>query len=136
MSRSRSLATVLAFTMTTALSPLAIAAGFVDVLDTPAQMSPLASKTLMQAVARAGSRLVAVGQRGHIVVSTDGGAGPYIMVSLDQLDKVVAVLGKHEIPHWVDHNAVSVDGRPAVAVINLGRQSDPHQLQEILDEAA
>jgi photosystem II stability/assembly factor-like uncharacterized protein len=74
MSRSRNVATVVAFTTTTALSSLAIAAGFVDVLDTPAQMTPLAQKSLMQAVARAGSRLVAVGQRGHIVVSSDGGA--------------------------------------------------------------
>ncbi len=48
-------------------------AGFVDVLDTPAQASPLAGRSLMQAVARAGDRLVAVGQRGHVVVSTDGG---------------------------------------------------------------
>jgi photosystem II stability/assembly factor-like uncharacterized protein len=52
----------------------ASAGGFVDVLDTPAQMSPLASKSLLQSVAKAGNRLVAVGQRGHIVVSTDGGA--------------------------------------------------------------
>jgi photosystem II stability/assembly factor-like uncharacterized protein len=50
------------------------AGGFVDVLDTPAQMSPLASKSLLQSVAKAGNRLVAVGQRGHIVVSSDGGA--------------------------------------------------------------
>ena len=49
-------------------------AGFVDVLDTPAQISPLAGRSLMQAVARAGDRLVAVGQRGHVVYSTDGGA--------------------------------------------------------------
>ena len=48
-------------------------AGFADVLDTPAQISPLASRSLLQAVAKAGDRLVAVGQRGHIVVSTDGG---------------------------------------------------------------
>lgn len=49
------------------------AAGFVDVLDKPAQASPLASRSLMQAVVRAGDRLVAVGQRGHVVLSTDGG---------------------------------------------------------------
>jgi photosystem II stability/assembly factor-like uncharacterized protein len=49
-------------------------AGFADVLDTPATRSSLASEGLLQAVARAGDRLVAVGQRGHIVVSTDGGA--------------------------------------------------------------
>jgi photosystem II stability/assembly factor-like uncharacterized protein len=48
-------------------------AGFVDPLDTPAQMSPLAAGSLLQGVARAGNWLVAVGQRGHILVSTDGG---------------------------------------------------------------
>jgi photosystem II stability/assembly factor-like uncharacterized protein len=50
------------------------AAGFVDVLDAPARSSALASKGFMQAVTRAGDRLVAVGQRGHVVVSLDGGA--------------------------------------------------------------
>lgn len=49
-------------------------AGFVDVLDTPAQMSPLASRSLLQSVTRAGDRLIAVGQRGHILGSSDGGA--------------------------------------------------------------
>ena len=52
----------------------AAAAGFADVLDTPAQISPLASRSLLQAVTRSGDRVVAVGQRGHIVVSVDGGA--------------------------------------------------------------
>jgi photosystem II stability/assembly factor-like uncharacterized protein len=56
------------------LAAPAAAAGFTDVLAAPAQISPLASHSLMQAVTRAGNRLVAVGQRGQIVVSTDGGA--------------------------------------------------------------
>jgi len=46
---------------------------FADVLKTPAQISPLAARSLLQSVARAGGRLVAVGQRGHILVSSDGG---------------------------------------------------------------
>jgi photosystem II stability/assembly factor-like uncharacterized protein len=49
------------------------AAPFSDVLDTPSMPSPLAAKTLLQSVAHAGPRLVAVGQRGHIVVSDDAG---------------------------------------------------------------
>lgn len=53
--------------------PCASAAGFVDPLDVPSQMSPLAAKSLLQGVARAGTRLVAVGQRGHIVYSNDAG---------------------------------------------------------------
>ena len=67
--RSSLLAVALALISST---PLA-AFGFADVLDTPASMSPLAARSLMQAVTRAGTGLVAVGQRGHIVVSTDGG---------------------------------------------------------------
>jgi photosystem II stability/assembly factor-like uncharacterized protein len=50
------------------------AAGFVDVLDTSAHTSPLATKSLLQAVSKAGNRLIAVGQRGHVVYSDDGGA--------------------------------------------------------------
>jgi len=57
-----------------AVSPAARAAGFVDVLESPARISPLASRSLLQAVTKAGDRLVAVGQRGHVVVSDDGGA--------------------------------------------------------------
>jgi photosystem II stability/assembly factor-like uncharacterized protein len=56
------------------LAPLAAAGGFVDVLDLPAQRSQLATRSPMQAVTRAGNRLIAVGQRGHIVVSADAGA--------------------------------------------------------------
>jgi photosystem II stability/assembly factor-like uncharacterized protein len=57
-----------------ALAPAAWAGAFVDVLDTPAQATPLAAKSLLQAVVRAGESLVAVGARGHIVVSRDDGA--------------------------------------------------------------
>jgi photosystem II stability/assembly factor-like uncharacterized protein len=64
----------LALALVLSLSAPAGAAGFTDVLDTPAQMSLLASKSLLQSVTKAGDRLVAVGQRGHIVISTDGGA--------------------------------------------------------------
>lgn len=53
---------------------VAAAASFQDPLDVPAAASPLAAKSLLQAVTRAGDRLVAVGQRGHIIVSGDGGS--------------------------------------------------------------
>lgn len=51
----------------------AFGAGFVDPLDTLAQISPLANRSLMQSVTSAGQRLVAAGQRGRIIVSEDGG---------------------------------------------------------------
>ncbi|MGQ7958567.1 WD40/YVTN/BNR-like repeat-containing protein [Pseudomonas sp. SP16.1] len=46
---------------------------YVDVLDLPAKLSPLAVKSPLQDVVHAGSRLVAVGQRGHILYSDDAG---------------------------------------------------------------
>ena len=48
-------------------------ATFVDVLDTPSAMTPLASRSLLNGIARAGNRLVAVGARGHILYSDDEG---------------------------------------------------------------
>jgi len=56
------------------LLPAVAFAGFTDVLDTPATMSPLASKGLLNGLVLAGKRLVAVGQRGQVVYSDDAGA--------------------------------------------------------------
>jgi photosystem II stability/assembly factor-like uncharacterized protein len=44
-----------------------------DVLDTPAQRSALAPNALLTGLARAGKRVVAVGQRGHVLLSDDAG---------------------------------------------------------------
>ena len=46
---------------------------FRDVLDTPASISALAPRSLINGLARAGTRVVAVGQRGHVLVSDDQG---------------------------------------------------------------
>jgi hypothetical protein len=55
------------------------------------------------------------------------------MVPADQLDQVRKLLDANDIPHWVEHNAISVDGRPAVVVINLGKKTDPRRVQALLD---
>jgi hypothetical protein len=73
MTTYRTVATACLATLAMLLAAPSMGAAFVDVLDTAAQPSPLASRTLLQAVAKAGSRLVAVGPRGHIVVSSDRG---------------------------------------------------------------
>ena len=44
-----------------------------DVLDTPAQRSALAPNAVVTGLARAGKRIVAVGQRGHVLLSDDAG---------------------------------------------------------------
>src|SRR5262245_9614082 len=64
----------IACAVATVLPAAVLAAGFVDPIDSPATQSPLASKSLLQSIAKAGNRLVAVGQRGHIVYSDDQGA--------------------------------------------------------------
>jgi photosystem II stability/assembly factor-like uncharacterized protein len=74
MQTFRAMLSAVAIALGAAQASGAAAAGFVDVLDQPALVSPLATKGLLQAVTRAGDRLVAVGQRGHVVVSADGGA--------------------------------------------------------------
>jgi len=83
-----------------------------DVLDRPAQMSPLASKKLLQAVARAGDRLVAVGQRGHILTSTDGQTWTQAAVPVSS--DLTAVFFVNDTSGWaVGHDGVilaSTDG--------------------------
>lgn len=50
-----------------------VTAEFKDVLDTPALMTHLATQRPLNAVVATSSRLIAVGQRGHIVYSDDAG---------------------------------------------------------------
>lgn len=73
--------------------------------------------------------------RKPIRVLTEGTARPYIMTSVDQLDRVRELLVGHAIPHWVEPDAISLDGKPAVAFINLGSRSDADRVQSLLDEA-
>ena len=73
--------------------------------------------------------------RRPIQVSTDAASGPYIMVPVAVPEKARKLLVENDIPHWVDHIAISVDGRPAVTVINLGRQVDSRRVQDLLDAA-
>ncbi len=68
-------------------------------------------------------------------VSTDGVAGPYLMVPMAQLGQVREQLDQHAIRYWVDADAISLDGKPAIAVINFGRVGDATRIQTILDEA-
>jgi hypothetical protein len=74
--------------------------------------------------------------RNTLRVSTDGIAGPYLMVPVTQLDAVLAVLDSNHVRYWVDADAISLDNEPAITVINFGRSGDAARIQTILDEAA
>jgi photosystem II stability/assembly factor-like uncharacterized protein len=62
----------LAVAASTALAATAVG-GSTDVLDRPARLSALAESRPIAALAHAGQRLVAAGQRGHILLSDDDG---------------------------------------------------------------
>jgi photosystem II stability/assembly factor-like uncharacterized protein len=106
------------------------AAAFADVLTTPASASARAERALINDLARAGKRLVGVGQRGHIIFSDDNGAHwaqAKVPVSAD----LVAVQFTSSVEGWaVGHDGVvlhsadagaswelQLDGRRAAALI-------------------
>ena len=108
----------------------AAAVPFRDVLETPAQKSPLAARGLVSGLTRAGKRLVAVGQRGHVLLSDDAGKTwqqADVPVSAD----LVAACFPNEQTGWaVGHDGVilkSVDaGR------SWSRQLDGRGLGDVL----
>jgi photosystem II stability/assembly factor-like uncharacterized protein len=67
-------AAVCAIALTTCTYAATRTAVLSDVLERPAMQSSIAARKLLISVALAGDRLVAVGPRGHIVVTTDAGA--------------------------------------------------------------
>jgi photosystem II stability/assembly factor-like uncharacterized protein len=71
MSRAASL--LLGIAALALAAPARASDAFVDPLDTPSAASPLSARRLLTAVSFAGPRIVAAGQRGHVVYSDDRG---------------------------------------------------------------
>jgi hypothetical protein len=71
----------------------------------------------------------------NIVVSKDGDSGPYIIAPTSQIEAIQSLLEQNRIAHWIDDDAISIDGKPEIGVFNLGQSSDPRQVQAILDAA-
>jgi photosystem II stability/assembly factor-like uncharacterized protein len=119
----------LAFGSALAVSQPAAAWTFVGPLDRPAVASSLAPQSPMLAVATAGNRLVAVGQRGHIVFSDDRGSTwkqAEVPVSTD----LVAVTFPTEKLGWaVGHGGVVLHSTDAGAT--WVKQLDGKQSAEI-----
>ena len=69
-------------------------------------------------------------------VSVDGNAGPYIMVPVQQIGDLCTLLDAHNISYWVDEDAISIDGKPEVTVVNLRPGTDAATVQSILDSAS
>ena len=129
MHRLASLLLVLA-TATQAVAVSAADAAALDVLDVPAMRSPLAPRSLLNGLARAGDRVIAVGQRGHVLYSDDAGANwqqanvpvssDLVAVSFPSLSTGWAVGHDGVILHTNDAGATwsrQLDGRRAGALL-------------------
>jgi photosystem II stability/assembly factor-like uncharacterized protein len=90
-----------------------VGAGFVDPLDQVASSSPLAARNLLNGLSRAGDRIVAVGQRGHILYSADAGES-WVQAKVPVTSDLTAVHFVSATRGWaVGHDGVvlaTVDG--------------------------
>jgi photosystem II stability/assembly factor-like uncharacterized protein len=142
---------IVAASLALALAASASGAGaFKDPLEVAAQPSPLAAKSLLQAVTRAGNALVAVGVRGHIVVSKDGGT-TWQQANVPVSSDLTAVFFVDERHGWaVGHDGVilasddgganwklQLDGRRAnqSLVDDLARKPDTEATKALMAEA-
>jgi photosystem II stability/assembly factor-like uncharacterized protein len=132
----------------------AAGAGFQDPLAVASTPSALASRSLLEGVVRAGARLVAVGQRGHIVYSADGGAS-WTQATVPVSSDLTAVFFVSEQKGWaVGHDGVvlhtddgglkwtlQLDGRRANERLvgdmeeRVKAQPQSAELQRLLEEA-
>src|SRR5262245_6784776 len=132
------------------------AAEFRDVLDAPAATSALAPTGVFNGVARAGKRIVAVGQRGHVVYSDDAGRS-WVQAKVPVSSDLVAVTFPTATQGWaVGHDGVvlysadagatwirQLDGRSAgqamvayyTAEAAKGGLGTPEQAAKLVDEA-
>jgi photosystem II stability/assembly factor-like uncharacterized protein len=110
--------------------------GYVDPLDEHAHMSPLAERGLVNGLARAGARVVAVGQRGHILYSDDQGAH-WTQARVPVAADLTAVFFADAKLGWaVGHDGVvlhSVDGGASWTRQLDGRNAADGQARPLLD---
>ena len=66
-------------------------------------------------------------------VSTDGTAGPYIMVPSGQSDALMAYLSENGVSGTLDLGAIQLEGKGVEDVIDLGMGADVAAVQALLD---
>ena len=70
-----------------------------------------------------------------LAVRNEGKAGPYLLVSIEQIEEVESVLSGAKIPYLLSREAVEFEGHHAIAMIDFGRRADPSTIQAALDSA-
>jgi len=101
-----------------------------DVLDTSAQRSTLAVNAIVTGLARAGKRVVAVGQRGHVLLSDDAGKSWHQADVPVSADLVAVCFATAEAGWAVGHDGVILHS--ADAGHSWSRQLDGRLLGDVL----
>jgi hypothetical protein len=68
-------------------------------------------------------------------INTDGDAGPYLMVPLNQLPEVRRVLEHNGIKHVIEDDAIQWDDKPVIAIVDFDYRADVAKIQAALDAA-
>lgn len=148
---TRALLAMVVYVLTASVSAATAAENFKDRLDLPAVTSARAIKSNLTGIARAGSAYIAVGERGHILLSSDKGrrwtqspvplSSPLVAVNFPTPQKGWAVGHDGVILHSDDggkHWVRQLDGRKVgeamVAYYEKKQNGDP-QLAKALEEA-
>ena len=101
-------------------------------LDTPAARSNDVRSSPMVAVTAVGNKLVAVGQRGHIIFSHDGGES-WVQADVPVSSDLVAVSFASELQGWaVGHDGVVVHTDDGGLTWTL--QLDGHETSKLIPE--
>lgn len=100
------------------------AANFVPAVERPAMMSAKVSKSLLLDIAKVGSRLVAVGERGHILFSDDAGK-TWAQANVPTSVLLTGVAFPNDREGWaVGHNGVVLYSSDSGANWTLQRKSE------------
>lgn len=119
--------------------PSAAAAPGADVLDRPARLSELAGQRLITGIAHAGDALVAVGQRGHILRSADGGKSWKQVPAPVSSDLTAVAFADARLGLAVGHDGVVLatqDGGASWSKLLDGRQVNQLVLERMRAKAA
>ncbi|WP_274643680.1 WD40/YVTN/BNR-like repeat-containing protein [Pseudomonas serbica] len=130
MGSMRNLVLALLCTLLALVQGVARAGAYVDVLDLPAKPSALAVRSPLIDIARAGERLVTVGQRGHILYSDDAGQH-WLQAGVPLSSDLTAVFFPTASQGW----AVGNDGvvlHTSDAGATWSKQLDGRQIGELL----
>ena len=110
-----------------------------DVLDVPSAKSALAPRALINGIAQAGERLVAVGQRGHVLLSDDQGKSWQQAEVPSSSDLVAVAFATPTLGFAVGHDGIvlrSDDAGARWSRVLDGRQAGAAMLDYYKNEAA